>query len=214
MEPDVDKIVSNKIRETELRPVQWNKQEVWRKVQSETGAKRPYYAVYFAAAALVLLLIYFNLQMLPKEMERQSATAEVKQNGDAAEPTTSPIPSTKGNDAPDPVVNRETIATVREPNTRNRPRKASEQSEPKTDKPDPDLEPVVTDIEIQKAETAVVEEVAIQERKIKPVVGIIIEFPEKNIASVKRKKRLRKLNSPDPQPWVDPGTALVFAVRK
>jgi hypothetical protein len=72
----------------------------------------------------------------------------------------------------------------------------------------------MNDIKIQKEEPVATEEATIPEQKIRPIVGVITGSSSENVVTVKRKKRLHKLKSPDPMPWEDPGTALVFAVRK
>ena len=71
MEPDFDKLVSNKIRHAEQRLVSWNKQTVWQKVQSETKATRRTYYFHYAAAAVILLLVYFGVQLIPNEESRR-----------------------------------------------------------------------------------------------------------------------------------------------
>ncbi len=212
MEPDFDKIVSNKIRQTELSPVQWNKENVWLAVKSKTDAKRSYYSIYFAAAAIILLLIYFDSGVAPTHPDPPKITSKVK-------PTQEETASRHTSEKREPLGNAiadktEAAATVSTRGHHNRVVEKLAPIEETTNELRPVIEPVTTVVESEKEEPQLTQEVAKQEEKIRPVVGVIVHPYPEPVASAKRKKRLRKLQSEDPAPWVDPGNAFVFAMQK
>lgn len=213
MEPDLDRIVSNKIRQTELRPVPWNKEAVWDSVKSNTDQKRSPYNIYFAAAAVILLLIYFSSGLAPKDIKSPKTTSEVlTMEEPVMSSTTSEQPEAHADDAGDHI---EGIPAVPEQRYQRRVVKEPVSIEERTVDPLPFIEPVATAIDSKKEEESLwTDEVTSQEEKIRPVVGVIIDSYPEPVASAKRKKRLRKLQSDDPTPWVDPGNALVFAMQK
>ncbi len=215
MEPDLDKIVSSKIRQTELRPVQWNKEAVWHSVKSNTDQKRPPHNIYFAAAAVILLLIYFSSGVAPKEMESLKTTSEVRPVEEPAmSSATSEKPEARADEAHDHIEN---VPAVPEKRYQRRVVKTPAPIEETTLEPLPFIEPVAKAIDIkeeEEEESLPTNEATSQERKIQPVVGVIIDSYPDPVASAKRKKRLRKLQFDDPTPWVDPGNALVFAMQK
>lgn len=217
MEPDFDKMVSNKIRQTEQQPVSWNKQAVWQKLQSETNATRHHY-FYYVAAAMILLLIYFAVGPIPNEIKPQVTDAKVKSGQEATASERLVVPEKNQNLAPDPPVNdREnttTNAAVTEITNNTREVTKPAQHETKNVDADAVIEPLLTDIKIRAEEFLLPEEMMVPEQKIRPIVGVITESYSENVANVKQKKPLRKLASPDPVPWEDPANALVFAVRK
>lgn len=212
MEPDFDRIVANKIRQTELRPVQWKKESVWLAVKSKTDAKPSHYAIYFAAAAIVLLLIYFGAGVAPTHLDPPKTTSEVKPKQEVA---TSPHTSEKREPLGNAIADKtEAAATV---STRGHHHRVVEKLAPieeTTNELRPVIEPVTAAVESEKEEPQLTQEVAKQEEKIRPVVGVIVHPYSEPVASAKRKKRLRKLQSEDPAPWVDPGNAFVFAMQK
>lgn len=215
MEPDFDRMVSNKIRQTEQQPVSWNKQAVWQKLQSETNATQHYY-YYYVAAAMILLLIYFVVAPIPNEIKPHVTDAKVKSGQEATAPERSVLPEKKRGVTPHPPVNGRknttTGAAVAEITNHTRKVIKPAQHEPKN--VDAVIEPALTDIEIRAEEFLLPEEMTVPEQKIRPIVGVIVKSYSEDVANVKQKKPLRKLASPDPVPWEDPTNALVFAVRK
>lgn len=215
MEPDFDKLVADKIRQTEQRLVSWNKQTVWQKVQSETNVKRRYDYFYYVAAALILLLVYFGVQLIPNGVKPQVTDATIMSGRGATQPEKKTVlPEKNQNPIPDqPAQDPKNNATV--PSTEN-PKTIEKTSFVLRATKDADavIEPVVTDIKIQEEEFLLPEEVSVHEQKIRPIVGVINESYSGDIATEKRKRLLRKLQSPGPTPWENPPNALVFARKK
>jgi hypothetical protein len=216
MEPDFDKLVSNNIRHTEQRLIQWNKQAVWAKVQLERNvAKRSYY-FYYSAAAVILLLIYFGVQLIPSEVKPQVNDARIISGQKAKEPEKKSVIREKSpNQLPDQTVSHlENSATVRASDIPNSFRKTTSLVQQKPKHVDALIEPVVTDIEIQEKEFLLPVEVTVHEEKIRPIVGVITESHSEGVANVKQKKSLHKLKSSEPVPWENIPNALVFARKK
>ena len=216
MEPDFDKLVSNKIRHTEQRLIPWNKQAVWQKVQSETHAARRSYYFYYSAAALILLLIYFGVQLIPTEVKPRVNDAKIISAQEAKEPEKkSVIPEKIQHQLPDQAAdNLKNSATVRARDISNSFRETTSLVQQKTTHRDAVIEAVVTDIEIQEEEFLIPLEVTVDEEKIRPIVGVITESYSEGFANVKQKKSLHKLKSPEPVPWENIPNALVFARKK
>lgn len=216
MEPDFDKLVSNKIRHAEQGPVAWSKQTVWQKVQSETNTARSHHYFHYAAAALILLLVYFGVQLIPNEVKPQLTDVKIRSAREAIEPEKkSVIPQESQNHLPDQTTqNLENKAKVPPKNIPNRFRETSLPVQRKTKPADAVIEPVITDIEIHDIEFQLPHEVTVHEQKIRPIVGVITGSRSVDIANVKRKKSLRKLESPEPIPWENIPNALVFARKK
>ena len=216
MEPDFDKLVSNKIRHTEHRLTPWNKQAVWAKVQLETNVARRSYYFYYSAAALILLLIYFGVQLIPSKVKPQVNDASMISAQKAKEPEKkSVIPEKSRNQLPDQTASDlENNATVRARDIPNSFRKTTSLVQQKPTHVDAVIEPVVTDIEIQEKEFLLPVEVTVYEEKIRPIVGVITESYSEGVANVKQKKSLHKLKSPQPVPWENIPNALVFARKK
>jgi hypothetical protein len=216
MEPDFDKLVSNKIRHAEQRLVSWNKQNVWQKVQSETNATHRSYYFRYAAAALVLLLVYFGVQLIPKDERPKVTDAKMMSAQEATEPETkSVIPNKNQNNLSDQTAqNLENNAKVPARNIADSFRETSSSVQQTTKHVDAVIESVVTQPEIQEEEFLLPENVTFHEEKIKPIVGVITESYSEDVANVKRKKSLRKLESPEPVPWDNIPNALVFARKK
>jgi hypothetical protein len=214
MEPDFDKLVSNKIRQAEKQLVSWNKQNVWQKVQSETNAERRSYYFHYAAAALILLLVCFGVQLILDDVKPQLTDAKKKISArEAIEPEKKSVIQEKTQKPlPDETAqNPENDAAVQARDIPNRLRKTVSSAKQETKDVDAGIEPVVTDIEIEDKEFLLPPEVTVHEEKIRPIVGVITESYSEDIANVKRKKSLRKLESPSPIPWENIPNALVFA---
>ena len=214
MEPDIDKILSHRIRHTELRPVAWNKRAVWRKVESETNPNRRSFIFYYAAAAMVSLLIYVAVEQIPNEKTPQVAVTESmpRQKARTSEGPVMPMHSQKKASAP---------VTAKRNFTRTAPKKkvpitGNSPASPQLKMPTADFaaQSVSPDIQLPEEIALALEQIEIPAQRIRPVVGIIGDSNSQNIADVKRKKRLRKLEPSPAVPWEDPGNALVFAVRK
>ena len=75
------------------------------------------------------------------------------------------------------------------------------------------IEPVAAD-QIQVIEFLLPVEAIVHDEKIRPIVGVITESYSEDVANVKRKKSLRKLESPELVPWENMPNALVFARKK
>lgn len=212
MEPDFDKLVSNKIRDTEQGLVSWNKQIVWQKVQSETNATRRSYHLHYAAAALILLLVYFGVQLIPNEVKSPVTDATITSAQEATEPEKkSVIAEESQNHLPEQNPKNKTAVQAREiPNSFRKTTSIQQKTKPI----DAEIEPVVIDIEIQEKEFLLPLEDTVHEQKIRPIVGVITESYSEEVANVKRKKSLRKLESPEPVPWENITKALVFARKK
>lgn len=216
MEPDIDKLVSNKIRHAEQRLVSWNKQTVWEKVQSETKATRSHYYFHYAAAASILLLVYFGLQLMPDQVKPQVTDVKVLSAQEAAEPEKkSVLPKETQHHLPEQTAQTvENKAAVLANDIPNSGPKTISPTQQDTKGVDAAIEPVVTKIEIQAEELVLPENVTVHEEKIRPIVGVIIKSYTEDVANVKRKKSLRKLESPEPVPWDNIPNALVFARKK
>jgi hypothetical protein len=215
MEPDFDKLVSNKISHAEQRQVSWNKQSVWQKVQSETNATRRSYHFHYAAAALILLLVYFGVQLIPNEVKPQITDGKIMSTQEATEPEKkSVMPKESQNQLPEQT--SQTLENNAAAHVKNIPKSFQETISLQQETKDVDavIEPVVTDVELQGKEFIIPNNVAVHEEKIRPIVGVITESYSEDVASVKRKKSLRKLESPEPVPWDNIPNALVFARKK
>ncbi len=212
MEPDYDKLVSNKIRHAEQRPVSWNKQTVWQNVQSETNATRSYHYFYYAAAAVILVLVYFGVQLMPDEVKPQVNDAKIMSAQESIElEKKSIVPEESQNNLPEQTdQNLKIDATVPRKSFRKTVSSTHQQLKPV----DAVIEPLVAQIEIQEEEFLVPENVTIRKKKIRPIVGVIIESYSEDVANVKRKKPLRRLESAVPVPWDNVPNALVFARKK
>ncbi|GHN01152.1 hypothetical protein WSM22_26410 [Cytophagales bacterium WSM2-2] len=74
-----EKKIQDKIRNLELTPIRWNKQEAWAAVRKETKAA-PRRLYYYAAAVLILALaLTFSLQWKTTERKETSQAYQVKQ---------------------------------------------------------------------------------------------------------------------------------------
>jgi len=216
MEPDFDKLVSNKIRHAEQRLVSWNKQNVWQKVQSETNATRRSYYFHYAAAALILLLVYFGVQLIPSEVKRQVTDAKTISAQEETGPEKKSVaPEKSQNQLPEQTAqNLENNAAVPARKIPDSFRETSSSAQQQTKPVDAMIEPLVTEIEIQEEEFLLPENISVHEEKIRPIVGVITESYSEDVANVKPKKSLRKLESPEPVPWDNIPNALVFARKK
>lgn len=213
MEPDFDRILSKKIRQTEQRPVSWNKQVVWQNVQSQTGTGRHHDFFYYVAAAMISLLIYFAVESVPNETKSQVTEAKMKSRLKPAE-SEKPVTLEKKQDLPDPTFRiPDNTAMVPVTEIPNSPRNATQPAQLEIQPIDVTAEPV-DGIQITEEDLLVPEEVTVPEQKIRPVVGIITESYSETVVNVKQKKRLRKLEPSDKTPWENQGNALVFAMRK
>ena len=218
MEPDLDRILSKKIREAEQRPVSWNKQEVWKIVLSQTGTRPPYRFSYYVAAAMVPLLIYFAVQPTKNEIRLTVADEQVAdEKGKSKITPTEPektVEEKKLDHLSEPVA-RATDSTPMiaitdtAPTSRDTTQRVQSQRQTTDAIPEP-----VTNNQIFEDDYLLVDAVTVPEQKIKPIVGVITESYSEDMANVKRKKRLRKLKPSDQTPWEDPKNALVFAMRK
>ena len=215
MEPDFDKLVSNKIHDTEQRLVSWNKQLVWQNVQSETNVTHRSY-FYYGAAALILLLVYFGVQHLQNEVKPQTTDAMIMSAREATEPEKkSVIPEESLKSLSNQAAqNPENKAAIPLKETLNNTRKTTSPAQQEIKDVDAVIEPIVTDIEIAEKEFLLPPVVTVHEEKIRPIVGVITESYAEDISNVKRKKSLRKLESPEPVPWENIPSALVFARKK
>ena len=233
MEPDYDKILSNKIRETEQQPILWNKQGVWQKLQPEKTQGWHYNALYYTSAAVVLLLMYVvAIRPIHNEIDLSAGDAKIREEERSVQPITSAPLEKNGNHSPNPAVDKpnDIVAgslTELGDNGLKNSGSAQHQRRPV----DPTIEPVLADRNIQEElplqeevssqekvslqeEVHLPEEVTTKEQKIRPIVGVIVESDLTLVAKTKRKKSLRKLESSGTVPWEDPESPLVFMVRK
>lgn len=213
MEPDFDRILSRKIRETEQRPVSWNKQDVWRSLQAEAGTGRRNFYFYYVAAAAISLLVYFAIEPIAHEVKPPFTDVKTPPQIQPDELTTPVTAGKKHDRASEPVLvdpdNTKVAVVIEKPDTNGNIAQPT-QSEL------PDMVPIaepVSELQIPVENREIAETLTVPEQKIRPVVGIITESYPDNLANAKRKKRLRKLKPSDPMPWEDPNNALVFAVR-
>lgn len=216
MEPDFDSILSKKIRQTEQQHVTWNKKMVWRNLQSETDATRHYHYFYYADAAMILLLIYFAFGLIPNDIKPQVTDAKAKSGQEATRSERSVVPEENQDYALDPTVNHlENTATRPVAKIPNNLLETTKAIRHETKGVDAVTELALADIKIRAEEFLLPEVVtASEEEKIRPIVGVITESYPGNVANVKQKKSLRKLEPTVPGPWEDPRNALVFVVRK
>jgi hypothetical protein len=218
MEPDLDRILSKKIREAEQRPVSWNKQDVWRNVLSQTGTRPHYRYLYYVAAAMVPLLIYFAV--LPTKVEITPTVADKLVSDEKGKSRVTPtepentVVEKKQDHISEPAA-RATDSTPMIAITDTRPMSPDTTQRVQAEKQTTDVIPEpVTNNQISEDAYLLVDAVTVPEQKIKPIVGIITESYSEDIANVKRNKRLRKLKPSEETPWEDPKNALVFAMRK
>jgi len=215
MEPDLDKLASTKIRQAELRPTRWNKETVWQNVMSETSQTRRNYFRYSAAAA-VLLLLLFGLHQIQKDREAQFTNVNSKSQEQRSEPQKKSVqPGTTQNNmtgAIDPSAENNEIGSV----MKIRQHVSNNLSSVERDEQavNPIVEPIITDLEIKEEEFLLPEEETIQEQKIRPIVGVITESYAVDVAKVKRKKSLHKLESLEAVPWDGVSNTIVFARKK
>ena len=216
MEPDFDKIISNKVRQAEQQPVSWNKHAVWHNLQSQTSATRHYFIFYYVAAAIIPLIIYFGAGLNSGENKPQEDDAEVKSGAEATELEAPVLTEENPPKAPVPAVkNREqTTQTTLAAETTDQTVKTVGTEKHETEDEETAIQPVLADIKIQEQEFPLRAEVTAPEQKIRPIVGVIIESDSENVVDAKQKKTLRKLESSSPVPWEDPANVLVFVVRK
>jgi hypothetical protein len=216
MEPDFEKLVSNKIRHAEQRLTSWNKETVWQNVRSETKATRRSYYFHYAAAALILLLIYFGVQLIPNEVKPQVTDAKTISAREVTEPEKkSVVPEKSQNRLPDqPTQNSKNNATVPAKEIPNTFQKTIPLVQQETKDADAEIEPKVTEIKIQEEEFLFPAKDTVHETKIRPIVGVITESYSEDVANVKQKKSLHTLESPEPVPWKNFPNALVFARKK
>ena len=57
MEHDAEKIIRDKVKQTELKPKPWQKDRVWRKVEDQLSPKRIPILLYYAAASILLFSV-------------------------------------------------------------------------------------------------------------------------------------------------------------
>lgn len=232
MEPDFDKLVSNKIHNTERQPVSWNKQAVWAKLQPQTQTRRHYHGMYSVAAAVILLLLYFTLGVTSNTNKEPSATDTKMAARQEAQSTAQPVLSEVNSDDGKGTIGQqdndnESVRKVENSiraldNTQPLQEKSTGlavQAEPVAIE---DMNtPVVAEAESASAvttESAFPEETMARTEKIKPIVGVVIESPSTDIAKSTSNRPRFKLQSrespPDPIPWQDHWDPLVFAVNK
>jgi len=216
MEPDFDKLVSNKIRQTEQRLVSWNKQTVWRNVQSATDETRRYDYFRYIAAAVILLSIYFGTHLIPNGVKPQLTDANIKSGREATAPEKkSVIPEKNQNPLPDQTAqDPKDNATVPATEIPKGIFETTSLVSREMEDVDAVIEPIVMDIIIQEEEFLLPDEVSVHKQKIRPIVGVIDESYSAEVATVKRKRSLRKLQPPENIPWENPPNALVFARKK
>ena len=215
MEPDIDKILSNRIRQVELRPVAWNKEPVWQNLQAKTHPKRRYLFYYYAAAAIISLLFYVVVERIPNEKKPQVADAKATPRQEETQ-SESTVTSERSKDQPTaPVASGLDFADTA-PQKKLFTNSTDTPASPKLEIQNLDViaEPVLPDIQLPEELFLIREEVEIPAQRIRPVVGVITGSHSENITKVKRKKRLHKLEPSPTVPWDDPGNALVFTVRK
>lgn len=215
MEPDLDKLASTKIRQAELRPTPWNKETVWQNVMSETSQTRRNYFRYSAAAA-VLLLLLLGLHQIHKDREAQFTNVNSKSQEQRNEPQQKTVPQGMPDNNMtgmiDPPAENNEIGSVMKIRQHVSNNVSSLEREDQTVKPI--VEPIIADLEITEEEFLLPEEETIQEQKIRPIVGVITESYAVDVAKVKRKKSLHKLESLEPVPWEGVSNAIVFATKK
>ena len=216
MEPDLDKIASTKIRQAELRPTRWNKEAVWQNVMSETGQTRRNYPFNYSAAAVVLLLLLFGVHQFKNDRETQFTHVNNKSQEQRSGPRKKSVqPEMTDNNMTGAIDPR---AENNEPGTMMKIRQHVSNNVSSMEREEqavnPIVEPIIADLEITEEEFLLPEEETIQEQKIRPIVGIITESYSGDVAKVKRKKSLHKLESLEPVPWESVPNALVFARKK
>lgn len=185
MEPDVKTLLTQKIREAERAPVTWNKTAVWMKVQQRVSppSKRPAY--YYAAAGATFLLggALFVWQM--------DSNLPVKKN--VVESVSAEVPASQKQIA--------TESNVKEKDHENR----TVFVEPKpSEKVYGISEELPVALPTEEEEVTAIAEVTEEplethvapEETILPIVGVIVEKEQKQVAGGKAKRRkLRTLES-------------------
>ena len=215
MEPDLDKIASTKIRQAELRPTRWNKETVWQNVVSETSQTRRNYYFHYSAAAVVLLLLLFGVHQLKNERETQFTNVNSKsperRSGSQKKSFQPGMTENNMTGAIDSPTENNEIGLVMK-SRQHVSNNSSVEREEQTVKPI--VEPIIADLEITEEEFLLPEEKTTQQQKIRPIVGVITESYAVDIAKVKRKRSLHKLESLEPVPWEGVSNAIVFARKK
>ncbi len=215
MEPDFDKLASNKIREAELKVTPWNKEAVWQNVMSETRRSDRSYFFQYSAAAAVLLLFLFGVQQIANDKKSRYADVNKSSHQQITEPQKKVIEL----DTCDNIINKivqpgekKEVASLIEIQQNISVEIFSVNHDEKA--AGPIIEPIVADFELNEEEFLLPETDTIREQKIRPIVGVITKSHFEQVAKVKRKKSLHKLESLEPVPWENVPNALVFARKK
>jgi hypothetical protein len=189
MEPDVNTMITQKIRTLEREPVSWNKAEVWLKVQEQISTVRKSYWKYYAAATVIFFL-FCNVYTL--QQDHTIPVVAVNRNGKQAEMRTEK----------NPVVSESERAkkTATKPMHSQVKKAASENQfvvltvDLSGQKPLNETEVTKVEVELHGENPPVGSIETVTEERIMPVVGVI-RLPDKNYAETRpgRKKLFHKL---------------------
>lgn len=214
MEPDFDKLASNKIRQAELKVSSWNKESVWQNVIYQAKERECKHSLCYSAAAAVLLLLLFGIHQIPGDNKIRYAEANKNAGQQITESQKKIQSDTSGNNRinigqPAKKNNVVSLPEITQHNSNEILSVNHKEEEVKLT-----IEPIVANLEFKEDDFLLPEVQTVREQKIRPIVGVIIEPYPEAVAKVKRKKSLHKLESLEPVPWENVPNALVFARKK
>ncbi|WP_333820259.1 hypothetical protein [Ohtaekwangia sp.] len=186
---DIDKIFQQKIREAEQRPVYWQKEATWQRLSITPSRSRRY--IYYAAAASCLLIMvtgiysYRHLTSKRDVSHGQSTTASIT-------PTT-PIPQEMPKEFSEkPAAQRYATASLKNAIQGNIAPVPDTTATNITDAV-PTITPVVVSVDSAVSTASEPNTLAADNKKIKPIIGIIPEQTDQPVAVRQEKKRKVKL---------------------
>jgi hypothetical protein len=216
MEPDIHKILSNKIRMAEGKAIEWNKGLVWNKVQAEVSVKKKSILWYWSAAAAisVLVILYTIYRIEPREAVLPIARTEDPVEKTSTENLNSTKHFTLEDDENPPSIIQNTPGIQ---SSRKMPIAivTGEDQEHQTEKLSAREDVALIDDIIINEEMIVENEVIIiAQEKIEPIIGVY--YPqERHFTDTKRtrKTRLLKDEAEESKPWDGPSRNRIMLAR-
>jgi hypothetical protein len=208
MEPDIKTLLTQKIRSVEREPITWNKQAVWVSVSNQIKTKRSYRIYYYAAAAIILVLVAVRPLRHSKTIDKVNETTGIDEKH---------LPVQRESLLPGEMQEAENVNEIKHARKANQLVVQVQSGAVSADKtPELMLQPVEEVIAVQTElildESIVITEV-VAEETIQPIIGVV-EWSDQNIAAekVRKKKLLRKLETSDKE-WDDSSgnNAILFA---
>lgn len=196
MERDVEKLIGDKVKAADQKPVAWQKAEVWSKINANTATTRRSYFWYYAAACFLVAMGVgmYSLQMRYENALQTKISALSAAINKVTEKTASPQPVTTQTNCENDNACFKRIAKISTP---TRQQHVDATMLPGTVGLQQETPALVEENTPALTEVASTETNVAKPYRVQPIIGVIIP-EEKDITIAKQKKvKFRFLKSPE-----------------